>query len=94
MNEDPNESLIRNLRSEIEELRRKIAEEGEGGSGSRPGSGKGGMSLFGAKLMAAAAVEKQKEQLMEELQEKLMLEALESVGLVGICFLGVACTIA
>ncbi len=41
------------------------------------------MTMFGAKFLAAASVEKQKEQMkaqmMEELQDKLKLEALESV---------------
>ncbi len=52
------------------------------GSLQREDSGRG-MSMFGAKLMAAASVEKQKDamktQMMEELQDKLKLEALESV---------------
>lgn len=37
------------------------------------------MSFMGAKFLAAAAVERSKDQLMEELQEKLKLEELESV---------------
>lgn len=45
----------------------------------RPSSGKKTMSFMGAKFLAAAAVERSKDQLMEELQEKLKLEELESV---------------
>jgi hypothetical protein len=37
------------------------------------------MTMLGAKFLAAAAVEKQKEELVAELEEKLKLEAMESV---------------
>jgi hypothetical protein len=37
------------------------------------------MTMLGAKFLAAAAVEKQKDELVAELEEKLKLEAMESV---------------
>lgn len=86
VNEDPNEKMIRNLKSEIEQLRKMLEASGGGGAPSGgPGYDPEAMSTMLVKereemrLKFEVEAEAERQRIRAELQEKIRQEMQQSV---------------